>query len=348
MPEQCAVILAAGEGKRMKSDAPKVLSPVLFKPMLSWVIDSVKKAEINKVCVVAGFRHELVESYLKQNSPFCQTVLQLERKGTGHAVQTASSFLKNSLKDDVLILNGDAPFIDSQTIKDAYQLHKEQKNAATVISAALDNPFGYGRIVRDERNGTVQSIIEQKDANSDIQQIKEVNSGAYWFRVSSLLSVLENLSNDNAQGEYYLPDTLKLLLRKGERIGAYLAPSADLVLGANDCLQLHQLECIARRKILTSLMKSGVRIPASDGVLIGPDVTVQPGACILPGTIICGRTTIGSGSVIGPNSQVIDSAIGKRAVVNAVYCKNSFIQDEQTVGPFVSILNNNDAFANQF
>lgn len=339
MANKCAVILAAGEGKRMKSNSPKVLSEVLFKPMLGWVIDSVKSAGIDNICVVAGFKHDEVESYLNKNKAFCKTALQLERKGTGHAVKMAESFLNEFKGSDVLILNGDAPFISAEIIKDSYDKHKSENNSATVISAKLDNPFGYGRIVRNSENGKVKAIIEQKDASSDIQKISEVNSGAYWFSVSDLLSVLNNLSNENAQGEYYLPDTLKLLLNNGKSINAFTASSPNVVLGANDCIQLFELNKIANQNIIRSFMQEGIKFSSTDGIIIGPDVTIKKGSRILPGTIISGKVNIGENCIIGPNSQLIDSNIGNNVQLNCVYCINSNIGDNEKVKPFSSLQN---------
>lgn len=243
----CAVILAGGEGKRMKSDKPKTLSLVLNKPMLRWVIDSVKEAGIEKICIVKGYKKECIDEYLAQSGlSDISTVFQAERLGTGHAVMMAKDFL-NENKGDVVILNGDAPFMDSDTIKQSLLKHKEEKNSATVISAKVTDPTGYGRIVRDE-NGALKAIVEQKDADDEILKINEVNSGGYWFDTERLLSVLDNITADNNAREYYLPDALKLLLMKGDNVGAYTAKSSDTVLGANDPAQLAELNEIAIAK----------------------------------------------------------------------------------------------------
>lgn len=242
----CAVVLAGGEGKRMKSNKPKTLSMVLEKPMLQWVIDSLKNAGINKICIVTGYKRECIEEYISTLPYPLETVYQSERLGTGHAVMMAKDFLmKNG--GNVVILNGDAPFMDSETVKEALNRHIEQKNMATVISARVPDPTGYGRIVRDE-NGALKAIVEQKDASEDILKINEVNSGGYWFDTQRLLSVLNNITADNNAREYYLPDALKLLLMKGDNVGAYTAKSSDTVLGANDPAQLAELNEIAIAK----------------------------------------------------------------------------------------------------
>ena len=341
MSHLCAVILAAGEGKRMKSNRPKVLSPVLFKPMLGWVVDAAKKAGIGDICVVTGYMHEDVERYLNKLPGEYETVFQHERKGTGHAVMTAAEFLKKYSGSDVLILNGDSPFIDSGTIERSHELHIGEGNAVTVISAELENPFGYGRIVRDSMAGTLKAIVEQKDANERVQAIREINSGAYWFDVDALLSVLYDINNQNAQGEYYLPDAIKLLIERGLRADAFIASNGETVLGANDCLQLHDLNGIARKRILNALMKNGIDIPCTDGVIVGPDVTVEQNVCLLPGTILCGQSYISSGCVLGPNTYIENSNIGCDAKLSNVSCVGHTVRGGETLGPFVSLLGEN-------
>lgn len=246
MSNKCAVILAGGEGKRMKSDIPKPMNKVLDKPMLRWVIDSVKAAGIDDICVVTGYKTEITEAYLEALPFEVSHVLQSERLGTGHAVMMAKDFLKKS-GGDVVILCGDAPFMDTATIADAYKAHDESGASATVISAMLDDPTGYGRIVRNA-DGTLKSIVEQKEADEEILAIKEVNSGGYWFDTVDLLSVLDDIKANNSAKEYYLPDTLYLLLQNGRKVGAFTAASPDTVLGANDPAQLEELNNIARAK----------------------------------------------------------------------------------------------------
>jgi len=246
-----AIILAGGEGKRMKSEKPKALSLVLDKPMLRWVLDSVACAGIDNVCVVTGFAKEYIEDYLKEYTKETNinvsTAYQAERRGTGHAVMMCRDFLyKNA--GDVLVLNGDAPFLDSDTISQAYKLHKSNNSGALVISARVEDPFGYGRIIRNS-SCNVEMIVEQKDANDEQKLVNEVNSGCYWFDTYALLDVLDKLTNKNASGEYYLTDTLELIISSGRTVQAYTAESADTVLGANDPEQLKELNAIAAKRM---------------------------------------------------------------------------------------------------
>lgn len=242
----CAVILAGGEGKRMKSNKPKTLSPVLGKPMLLWVISAVRNAGIDDLCVVKGFKKEDVEEFLSTLDFNIESVFQAERLGTGHAVMMAKDFLK-SHDGNVVILNGDAPFMTAETIKNSLEQHTKSGCAATVISARVDDPHGYGRIVRDT-DGSLKAIVEHKDADEETLKIDEVNSGGYWFDCQKLLSVLDRIKSDNAAGEYYLPDAIELLLKDGQKVGAYTAECSDAVLGANDPAQLEELNQIAIKK----------------------------------------------------------------------------------------------------
>ncbi|WP_283609133.1 sugar phosphate nucleotidyltransferase [Faecalispora anaeroviscerum] len=341
--ENCAIILAAGEGKRMKSQGPKVLCQVLFKPMLEWVIDAVEGAGVSNICVVTGHLHSEVESFLDQlaekkcrPAPF-EHVFQAEQKGTAHAVMMAEQFLHSHSGANVLILSGDAPFLDPETIGSALAEHQERQQAVTVISAEPADPFGYGRIVRDSETGALRAIVEEKEANVPTKQIREINSGAYWFRVDSLLSVLNDIQNNNSTGEYYLPDAIRLLLSRDQKAGAFLTGDSNVVLGANDRRQLAELNSIAKQSILLRLMADGVDIPCPDGILIGPDVTVGPDTRILPGSILTGHTRVGAGCIVGPNALLENTTAGDGCVLQNVQCHSVSLNDGQTPEPFTTL-----------
>ncbi len=244
--KKCALILAGGEGKRMQSDGPKTLCKVLGKPMLKWVIDAVRDAGIEDICIVKGFRAECIDEYVSTLSFPVHTVLQSERLGTGHAVMMARQYLEER-GGSVVILGGDAPFIDADTIKDSLEQHIKTQSGATVISAEVSCADGYGRIVRNE-DSSLAAIIEHKDADEETRKINEINSGAYWFDTNTLLSVLDRITSDNKAKEYYLPDALKLIISDGKKAGAFVAKSADVALGANDPAQLRELNEIAIKK----------------------------------------------------------------------------------------------------
>lgn len=244
--DNCAIILAGGEGKRMNSDKPKTLSLVLEKPMLLWIISALKEAGVNDICIVKGYKKECIEDFIGTLDFEVSSVFQAERLGTGHAVMMAKDFLEKH-DGNVVILNGDAPFMTADTIMKSLDKHTESQSSATVISAKVGDPTGYGRIVRAD-DGSLKAIIEQKDADEETLKIDEVNSGGFWFDCKQLLSVLGRIKSNNKSGEYYLPDAIKLLLSDGKRVEAYTAKCSDTVLGANDPAQLEELNNIARQK----------------------------------------------------------------------------------------------------
>ena len=336
MGRNCALILAAGEGKRMKTSKPKALAEVLFKPMIDWVTDAAIAGGVDDICIVTGHGREALEAHL--GGKF-STVEQKELLGTGHAVMQAKDFIKAHTPGDILILNGDAPLIDAKTISTAYEYHNSHKNAVTIISAKIDNPAGYGRIIRN-KDKCLKKIVEENDANNAEKMINEVNSGAYWFNCSVLLESLEGIvemHDKKNQAEYYLTDAIEVILEKNLNAVAYEAGDPDAVLGANDRVQLQKLNEIARRKIMEDLMLDGVSIPCADGVMISPNVKIGAETEILPGTIIKGNTVIGEGCIIGPNSFIENSVIGDNVTLNNTQCYLSTIKNGTSIGPFARV-----------
>ncbi len=333
----------------MKSNRPKVLSEVMFQPMLKWVIDAVRTAGIKDICVVTGSKKEYVEKYLETLSFKVETVFQPERLGTGHAVMMAIPFLEKHRGTDVLILNGDAPFVSVDTIRDAFVVHNQTgeidpevfdweapregstNRGCTVISAEVENPSGYGRIVHETDDqvyfhlSTLKAIVEEKEATDEIRKIKEVNSGAYWFETDILLDALSKLTKSEKTGEYYLTDTIAIIKDSGNAVMSYKAKNADSVLGANDCIQLAQLNEIARMRIIHKHMKNGVNIPCTDGVMIGKEVTIGANTTILPSTVIRGKTSIGSYCEIGPAALIDSCDISDGNAIGNVTLKNQIM-----------------------
>ena len=327
-----AVILAGGMVKRMKSDKPKVLLEVLGKPMLQWVIDACNDAGISNICVVKGYGADMLDEYLLGS---LRTVLQPERLGTGHAVSCASCFLEEFSDGNTLIACGDSPFIDPETIKSSLKLHIASKSAVTVITARLDNPRGYGRIIRSEDG--IEGIVEEKDCSDSQRKINEISSGCYWFNTKKLLEALPRLQRNNSQGEYYLTDTISILKSDGCVAQAYLSDNQDSVLGANDRAGLLRLNDIARMKVIFKHLEAGVELISTDAVTISPDVKIAPGAKILPGSMLMGKTIIGRDSVIGPNTRLLNVTVGERSTLDNVVATDSRVGSDAKIGPFVQL-----------
>ena len=349
-----SVILAAGMGTRMKSKMPKVLHKVCGKPLSKWVIDASEAVGADKVCAVVGHKAETVKEVL---GDVCEFALQAEQKGTGHAVMQAIDVIKNS-KGEVVILNGDTPLITAETINKAIEYHKNNGNQATVITAILDDATGYGRIVRDN-DGSVLKIVEQKDASKEEKKINEVNSGMYVFDAQSLVYALDKITPNNAQGEYYLTDTLEILLSAGKKIGGYAISDNDEIRGINDRVQLNEAEKIMQKRINEYHMRNGVtmRNPESvyieDGVEIGNDTEICQNVTIKSGTKIGSDCVIGSGSmldraVIHDGVDVLSSVILESEVDEGTHVgpfayirPNCHVGKEVKVGDFVELKNSN-------
>ena len=327
-----AVILAGGQGKRMKSQKPKALTEILGKPILGWIISALENAGIENICVVTGFASQYIEEYLGGKY---ETVFQSERLGTGHAVMTAASFLERFPDGNTLIFNGDAPFVDSETVRRSLEYHVLSENSVTVITAEVDEPYGYGRIIRTQ-NG-ISGIREQKDCSPEEAKIREINSGCFWFNTKALLETLPKLDCNNAQGEYYITDTVEILLSEGQRAGAYAAENQDIVLSANDRKGMLMLNDIARKRVLEKHLDNGVEIVCSEGIIISPDAQIAPGVKILPNTLISGKCIIGAGAVIGPNCQLNDTVVGERSVLNSVVANGATVGSDCNIGPFVQL-----------
>lgn len=332
-----AVLLAAGDGKRMKSSHQKVCCELLGKPMLRWVLDACARAQIpaENICAVVSDEPRGVTGLLPEG---CRTAVQSERRGTGHAVRMALPFLREMLArgvTSVAVLCGDAPLIDEETLLAALEFHREGRFAVTVLTAKVSDAGRYGRIVR--KNGEFSRIVEAADAAPEELLIDEINSGAYWFSTEYLIASLPLLQDKNAQGEYYLTDLVGLAPSLSGKAGAFVCPDARAALGANDRKGLAALNRIAREMILDRLYSEGVDIPISDGVMIGPDAVIGRDTKILPGCLILGRVTIGEGCVIGPNTQITDCEIGDRCIIDSSKLTESRVGAGVRIGPFAQL-----------
>lgn len=337
---KCALILAAGQGKRIKSDLPKVLHKVCGKEMVNHVIDTLRKGNVEDINVIVGKGAELVKENTKSRN--VSYSLQEEQLGTGHAVKCAMDFLKDK-KGTVAVFNGDAPLIEEGTIEELFKVHKESGNSATILTSILDDASGYGRIIRS--GDEVLKIVEHKDCNEEELKVKEINSGMYCFEIESLVECLGNLSNNNSQGEYYLTDVIGMLKEKDEKVGA-LVINYEETLGVNSRVQLAEVEAILRKRINNKHLENGVTIIDPNSTYIGIDVEIGQDTIIYPGNVLEGNTVIGKGCILYPNSRINNSIIGEGVDIQSSVILESEIGNNTTVGPFAyirpeSIIGNN-------
>ncbi|MEI6250165.1 MAG: bifunctional UDP-N-acetylglucosamine diphosphorylase/glucosamine-1-phosphate N-acetyltransferase GlmU [Actinomycetes bacterium] len=325
-----ALILAAGEGTRMKSATPKVLHSVLGKSMLTRVLEALPTSQATVVVVGAG--REMVESELLRTAPHVTTVFQEERGGTGHATRLAMpAFHALADEDLILVLGSDTPLLQRESISNF--ISQSSGNAASVLTARVPESFGYGRILRDDKNMFI-GIVEEKDATDEEREISEINSGIYLFQKGPLVSALAKLSRNNSQGEEYLTDVISILRSEAKPVAAFSIGDFREILGVNDRGQLSECGAILRNRINDELMKSGVSIvdPAStwveEGVEIAADVT------LLPGTWLTGTTKISSGAVIGPRTTLHSCTVEAGAKVSESTCDQAYIGAGASVGPY--------------
>ena len=329
---KCALILAAGQGKRIKSNLPKVLHKVCGKEMVKHVIDTVKKAEIQDINLIIGKGAELVEEKTKDTGVTYS--LQAEQLGTGHAVKCAKKFLENK-SGVVAVFTGDTPLIKQSTVESLINDHINNKNAATILTAMVDDPTGYGRIVRDE-SGKVLKIVEHKYCNEEELKIKEMNSSIYCFDIELLVKSLDKLNNNNKQGEYYLTDVIGILKDEGYSIGAVVTDIEETI-GVNSRVQLAEAEEILRNRINTIHMENGVTLIDPKTTYIGADVEIGKDTIIYPNNILEGNTVIGENCLLYQNSRIKDSVIGNEVDIQSSVILDSKIGDNTTVGPFAYI-----------
>jgi bifunctional UDP-N-acetylglucosamine pyrophosphorylase/glucosamine-1-phosphate N-acetyltransferase len=322
--------MAAGQGTRMRSALPKVLHEVCGRPMIAWPILAAKAAGAGRVCVIVSPDRDLSPA-LPDGT---ETVVQPQADGTGGALRAAADVVRDS--DTVLVLSGDTPLLGAEVIEGMLAAHAEAGAAATMMTTELEDPGTFGRVIRSA-DGGVERIVEAKepgDASPEELEVKEVNAGTYAFESGPLTEALDGLSNDNAQGEYYLPDLLPLIRQGGGSVIAHLVGDPAVNLGVNDRADLARVADEARRRILIAHMRAGVTIEDPGATWIDADVEIAPDTTILPGTALRGRSSIGTGSTIGPMTTLVDSRIGERASVVHSYLTGCEVANEATVGPF--------------
>ncbi len=332
MSNRYAVILAAGQGTRMKSKLYKVLHPVCGKPMVQHVVDQVSLLNINEIVTVVGHGAEKVKEQLGDRSIY---VLQEEQLGTGHAVMQAESVLRGK-EGITLVLCGDTPLIKAETMNAMIEHHEKEKAKVTVLTAKADDPTGYGRIVRNDE-GLVERIVEHKDASPKEHVIQEINTGTYCFDNTALFEALKQVGNDNAQGEYYLPDVIEILKAKGEIIAAFQTASFDETIGVNDRVALAEAERIMKKRVNEDWMRKGVTIIDPANTYISTDAQIGSDTVIYPGSFIYGYSVIGEDCIIGPGTEIKNSKIANNTTIKQSVVHDSEIGNFVTIGPFAHI-----------
>ncbi|MBC5998004.1 bifunctional UDP-N-acetylglucosamine diphosphorylase/glucosamine-1-phosphate N-acetyltransferase GlmU [Romboutsia hominis] len=323
-----AIILAAGKGTRMKSKYPKVIHKVCGKEMVNHVINVSQKSGVNDIVVILGHESDVVKERLPKNS---MIAMQTEQLGTGHAVKMAKEYIND--EDTIVVLCGDTPLIKEDTLRRLFAYHLENEYHATVLTTKVENPTGYGRIIRDN-NEDLLKIVEQKDANEEEKAVKEINSGIYCFNGKSLRESLDLIDNNNAQGEYYLTDTIYIMRDRGQKVGAYNGSTIEELMGVNSRVELSKAEEIMRKRINESHMVNGVTIIDTNSTYIESDVEIGNDTIIYPGVMLKGNTKIGSNCIIEMNSAIENSTIGDNTEVKNSTVIDSVVGENTTVGPY--------------
>lgn len=341
MSKYSAIILAAGKGVRMRSELPKVAHRVAGRPIVSHVVTAVQEAGINKVILVVGHGREVIQELLAEQE--IHFAVQNEQLGTGHALRQAEKAA--AADDNILVLAGDIPLLQASTVKALLAYHEVNQAIATVLTTRLDNPFGYGRVMRNT-DGSFNRIVEEKDASPGEKDINEINSGIYCFKTREVFNALTRINTSNAQGEYYLTDVLKILTAENKKVGIFLSEAREDIYGINDRVQLSQAESILRQRKNFSLMKNGVTIMDPSSTFIDSEVEIGEDTLILPFTIIQGKTIIGKHCEIGPGTRITSSLIGDGVSIESSRIREAQIGDACVIGPFAylrpeAVLHNN-------
>ncbi|MGQ9010739.1 bifunctional UDP-N-acetylglucosamine diphosphorylase/glucosamine-1-phosphate N-acetyltransferase GlmU [Bacillus stercoris] len=332
MDKRFAVVLAAGQGTRMKSKLYKVLHPVCGKPMVEHVVDEALKLSLSKLVTIVGHGAEEVKKQLGDKSEYA---LQAEQLGTAHAVKQAQPFLADE-KGVTIVICGDTPLLTAETMEEMLKEHTQREAKATILTAVAEDPTGYGRIIRSE-NGAVQKIVEHKDASEEERLVTEINTGTYCFDNEALFRAIDQVSNDNAQGEYYLPDVIEILKNEGETVAAYQTGNFQETLGVNDRVALSQAEQFMKERINKRHMQNGVTLIDPMNTYISPDAVIGSDTVIYPGTVIKGEVQIGEDTIIGPHTEIMNSSIGSRTVIKQSVVNHSKVGNDVNIGPFAHI-----------
>ena len=332
MNDTAVIIMAAGKGKRMKSNLPKVLHNLAGKPILNYVLDTVDQLEAKRKLLIIGYKSDKIRELIGDKIEYVE---QKEQLGTAHAVLQTKKLLSD-FKGDVLILSGDVPFLTVKTLKKLLKHHQTNNFCCTLASTILKNPKGYGRIIRDKK-GEIKGIIEEVDLSADRKKITEINSGIYCFSKDRLFWALEKITPDNKQGEYYLTDTVEILLKEGLTIGNIIVKDYSEILGINSRLDLADASRKVYQKTLQDLMLQGVTIIDPNSTFIEQGVKIGQDTIIYPFTIIEKDTKIESSCLVGPYSHLVDANIGKGVRIWASIIESSTVKEGANIGPYAHL-----------
>ena len=322
--------MAAGEGTRMRSSVPKMLHPVCGRPMVAWPVLAARDAGAERVCVIVSPERNL-SAALPEDT---ETVVQSHSDGTGGAIRAALDVIADA--DTVLVLNGDHPLVTGEHLKEVVEVHRDARAAATVVTVDRDDPESLGRVVRDAA-GEFERIVETKHPvgiSAEILAIHEVNTNTFAFDAPALAGAISRIDNDNAAGEYYIGDALKLLRDEGKRVVAHKVDDVTVNVGVNNRAELAAVSAAVRRRILERHMLAGVTVTDPGATWIDADVEIEPDAVIEPATTLRGQTRVGRASIVGPNTTLIDSTIGAEVTVPHSYVVQSEVADGCSIGPF--------------
>ncbi|WP_294703784.1 bifunctional UDP-N-acetylglucosamine diphosphorylase/glucosamine-1-phosphate N-acetyltransferase GlmU [uncultured Fusobacterium sp.] len=325
------LILAAGKGTRMKSEMPKVIHKVNGIPMVSKIINVLAGLNPEENILILGHKKDEVLKVVGEN---CDYVLQTEQLGTGHAVIQAKEKLQN-YDGDVMILCGDTPLLKEETLKELYQFHKNNQADTTILTSIYENPFGYGRIVKE--NGLVKAIVEEKEANDEIKKIKEVNAGVYCFNSKELFKALEKINNNNEKGEYYLTDVIGIQVSENKKVQSFTLKDNMEILGVNSKVELAQAGKVLRDRKNKELMEAGVIIIDPETTYVEENVKIGKDTVLYPGVYLQGNTIIGENCEIIGNTRIIDSVLGNNIRIESSVIEESIIDEGVTMGPFAHL-----------
>lgn len=325
------LILAAGKGTRMKSNIPKIIHKVNGMPMISKIINVLNNLNPEENILILGYKKEDVLKVIGEDSSY---VLQNEQLGTGHAVMQAKEKLKD-YDGDVMVLCGDTPLLKSETLKALFDFHKSTNATTTILTSIYENPFGYGRIVKE--NGFVRAIVEEKEATQKIKKIKEVNAGVYCFNAKELFKALDKIDNNNEKGEYYLTDVIGIQVKENKKVQSFILEDSQEILGVNSKVELALANQVLRERKNISLMEEGVIFLDPKSSYIEENVTVGKDTIIYPNVILEGNTQIGENCKIIGNTRIVDSILKDNIVIESSVIEESIIENGVTMGPFAHL-----------